>query len=140
MLKFSDLIPTENYLVLTNLSEEEVLMRLRKIIGNQERKFHNSFMGIDLRQHSDSSFDYEGSISDKTFKISRVIRYRNSFLPVIKGTVSSFVNKNGNPYFHEDVLVCKNRHDHLAFTGRNSGSPGAFCNIDSLDKPKFTGN
>lgn len=93
MLKFSDLIPMENYLVLTNLSEEEVLMRLRKIIGNQERKFHISFMGIDLRQHSDSSFDYEGSISDKTFKISRVIRYRNSFLPVIKGTVSSFVNK-----------------------------------------------
>lgn len=92
-LQFSDFLPVEKYTVLTNLSEEEALMRLRKIIGNPDRRFQFSFMGIDLRQHSNSSFDYEGTMSDNTFKISRVIRYRNSFLPVIKGTVSSFVNK-----------------------------------------------
>lgn len=93
MPKFSDFLPLEKYTILTNLSEEEVLMRLRKIIGNPDRRFQISFMGIDLKKHSNASFDYEGTISDNTFKISRAIRYRNSFLPVIKGTVSSFVNK-----------------------------------------------
>lgn len=92
-LKSSDFIPLEKYTILTNLSEEEVLLRLRKIIGNPDRRFQFSFMGIDLKKHSNASFDYEGTISDNAFKISRVIRYRNSFLPVIKGTVSSFVNK-----------------------------------------------
>ncbi len=92
-LQFSDLLPVEKYTFLTNLSEEEALMRLRKIIGNPDRRFQFSFMGIDLRQHSTSSFDYEGTMPGNTFKISRVIRYRNSFLPVIQGTVSTFVNK-----------------------------------------------
>lgn len=92
-LKYTDFVPIEKYTIQTNLSEEEVLLRLRKIIGNPDRRFQFSFMGIDLKKHSNASFDYEGTISDNTFKISRVIRYRNSFLPVIKGTVSSFVNK-----------------------------------------------
>lgn len=92
-LKYTDFVPIEKYTIQTNLSEEEVLLRLRKIIGNPDRRFQFSFMGIDLKKHSNASFDYEGTISDNTFKISRVIRYRNSFLPVIKGTVSFFVNK-----------------------------------------------
>ncbi len=92
-IKFSDLLPFEKYTVQTNLSEEEVLMRLRKITGNQDRKFQFSLMGINLGKDSNAFFDYEGTISNKTFKISRVIRYRNSFLPVIKGDVSSFLNK-----------------------------------------------
>ncbi|MBD2580340.1 hypothetical protein [Oscillatoria sp. FACHB-1406] len=32
---------------------------------------------------------YEGTISDDGFKITRVIHYRNSFLPVIRGTLES---------------------------------------------------
>jgi hypothetical protein len=34
---------------------------------------------------------YEGSISGKEFKINRIIHYRNSFLPVINGSVTPVI-------------------------------------------------
>ena len=34
-----------------------------------------------------SDFTYEGTVSESGFEISRIIFYRNSFLPVITGTV-----------------------------------------------------
>lgn len=36
--------------------------------------------------------EFEGTVGNDTFKISRIIRYRNSFLPVIEGRVESIGN------------------------------------------------
>lgn len=52
----------------TNLKKEEILKKLHE------------------------SLDYEGSTDIDTFTISRIINYRNSFLPRIKGRISTDYN------------------------------------------------
>lgn len=60
--------PKETITYQTNLDKEEILKRLHE------------------------SLDYEGSTDVDTFKISKIIHYRNSFLPKIKGRISSNYN------------------------------------------------
>ncbi len=73
-------LPFEHIIYKTKLNEEELLLRLESIIEEKKifrfRLFNNN-----------ESKPYEGQVEGNTFKISRIINYRNSFLPVITGMV-----------------------------------------------------
>ncbi|UWX62508.1 hypothetical protein N0B40_09485 [Chryseobacterium oranimense] len=69
-------LPFERITYKTNLSEQEVLTRLSDFV--EPKKFglgRNPIKG------------YEGSVNSNSFEISRVIQYRNSFLPKINGII-----------------------------------------------------
>src|SRR3954469_9565673 len=75
-------LPYENIIFKTSLPEEEVLRRLR----------HLTQRGKEFRispSNKTTYRPYEGTIHGKEFEIRRDIHYRNSFLPTIKGSISS---------------------------------------------------
>ena len=76
------LLPFENIIYKTNLSESEVIKRLNDSIEPEKTLRVNLF-------GNKSTKDYEGCISKQQFKINRIISYRNSFLPRIKGTIQT---------------------------------------------------
>ncbi|MNK00370.1 hypothetical protein D3C87_181540 [compost metagenome] len=86
-------LPVENYTIRTKLSEEEIIGNLKEITHNSGRRSKSSLFGLGTAFVQKSGSRYEGTIESGSFKISRVISYRNSFLPVIKGSVSSFMNQ-----------------------------------------------
>ena len=73
-------LPFEDYIFSTHLSVAEVYQRLSDNIEPDKpyRKYSFTFT---------PSKEYEGTISENTFSISRVINYRNSFQPIISGTI-----------------------------------------------------
>ena len=73
-------LPFENFVLTTSLSVDEVRNR---IINNIEPK--KEFL---VSASKNTSKPYEGTFFNNKFKISRVINYRNSFLPVIIGEIS----------------------------------------------------
>lgn len=75
-------LPFERIIYRTNLSEQEVLTRLSGFV--EPKKY-----GLGRNPIK----DYEGSVNENSFEISRVIRNRNSFLPQINGAVQK--NNNG---------------------------------------------
>jgi len=79
-------LPFENYILITNLSPAEVYRRLADNVA-PERPLQL------FAQSSNTSKPYEGKISKDSFSISRVINYKNSFLPIINGNISSFVGQ-----------------------------------------------
>ncbi|MDF3028410.1 MAG: hypothetical protein K0S23_2717 [Fluviicola sp.] len=86
-------LPVENYIIHTKLSEEEIIQRLTELTKNTGSKSNASLFGLGTLFGQKSGGPYEGKIQSKEFKISRIISYRNSFLPVIKGSISSFLNQ-----------------------------------------------
>ena len=74
-------LPVENYTLTSNLSRSEIKSRLENAIEDKKKRFF-SF------SNSNSAKPYEGQLNDDSFVISRVINYRNSFLPVISGQIS----------------------------------------------------
>lgn len=74
-------LPFEKYTLISRLSVDEVKNRLTANI-EPKKKFEFSLF------NKGRSKPYEGSISGNQFIISRIIDYRNSFLPVIKGQIS----------------------------------------------------
>lgn len=74
-------LPYANLTYKTHLSKDEIVKKLSKKI---EPKQWIRMSGV----FADNSYQpYEGSISENTFKINRIIGYRNSFLPHIKGEI-----------------------------------------------------
>lgn len=71
-------LPYERITYKTNLSEQEVLTRLSGFV--EPKKF-----GLGRNPMK----DYEGSINNNRFEISKVIQYRNSFLPQINGRIQN---------------------------------------------------
>lgn len=71
-------LPTENITYKTRLTEDEVLKRLEALI-EPSTKF--GLLGGMV------SKNYEGQITPPSFAIKRIIRYQNSFLPRITGTL-----------------------------------------------------
>ncbi len=67
------------------LSNEAVLLRVRGMV----RKTPGLIQSIkeSFRSHTESSPPFIGTVVGKTFQIQRDIRYRNSFLPRIRGSV-----------------------------------------------------
>lgn len=70
------ILPYENLTYKTHLSKEEILKRLSNKVEPKRGIF------------PDNAYKpYEGTISENTFKIKRIIGYRNLSLPYIKGKI-----------------------------------------------------
>jgi hypothetical protein len=69
--------PFERLTIETPLPPEEVHRRLAQVI---EPKQMFRFFSRDHKA-------YQGNLTDDRFEVSRIIHYRNSFLPVIKGDI-----------------------------------------------------
>jgi hypothetical protein len=79
-------LPIENFTITTNLTFEEINNRLENCI--QEKK-----KTIFPFSNRNSVKPYEGFIKNNSFVISRIINYRNSFLPIISGEII-YINEN----------------------------------------------
>ncbi|PKN93757.1 MAG: hypothetical protein CVU44_08045 [Chloroflexi bacterium HGW-Chloroflexi-6] len=75
-------LPYERFRIRTSLSSQEAVNRLENAI---EPKRFFRFFGA-------SEKPYEGKLEGSHFEISRIIGYRNSFLPRIKGDVESEIS------------------------------------------------
>ncbi|NML39482.1 hypothetical protein HHL17_19935 [Chitinophaga sp. G-6-1-13] len=78
------LLPIERYRLLTKLSPEEIKKLLEANVAPKSR-------GLQIKigwNKPASGKPYEGVVKSNSFEISRIIDYRNSFLPVITGDVS----------------------------------------------------
>jgi hypothetical protein len=80
---FRYLIPFESLTITTSLTFSEVLQRLDEVVTPPK------FFRITLPFGAPPPKPYEGTISGNTFKISRIITGRNSFLPIIEGDIHS---------------------------------------------------
>lgn len=79
------LLPIERYTLLTKLSPEEIKMLMDANVAPKSK-------GIQIKigwSRPASTKPYEGVVKANGFEISRIIDYRNSFLPVITGAVSN---------------------------------------------------
>jgi hypothetical protein len=72
------ILPYERLTIETTLTVEEAQRRLAESVEPRKN------IGWPLQQRSKP---FEGSITDEHFEISRVISYRNSFLPRISGRI-----------------------------------------------------
>lgn len=75
-------LPFERITYKTNLSEKEVLTRLSGFVEPKKFGLGRNYIK-----------EYEGSIHNNSFEISRVIQYRNSFLPQINGKIQNENNE-----------------------------------------------
>lgn len=73
-------LPVENYTLTSELSVEEIIRQLSENV-EPKKNFRFSIFS------KGSNKPYEGEVSANTFTISRIIDYRNSFLPVIRGRI-----------------------------------------------------
>lgn len=76
------LIPQETFTIDTSMSAPEVKERMMK--HAEPKKW--------LRLFSAECKFFQGECSDSGFKLSRIISYRNSFLPIINGKFEEGVN------------------------------------------------
>ncbi|MFT6502226.1 MAG: hypothetical protein ACJASQ_002352 [Crocinitomicaceae bacterium] len=74
-------LPFENITYKTKLESEEALNRLGNVIEAKKTFRMTGLFG------SVNHNPYEGSIHGNSFKINRIIGYRNSFLPQITGVI-----------------------------------------------------
>lgn len=74
------LLPYQNIIYSTRLTREELLERLN---GAVEPK---GGLNLNVFKKQKNRKEYEGNVGRDEFNIQRVINYRNSFLPQIKGT------------------------------------------------------
>ena len=77
-------LPYEDYTLTTKLSTSEVFKRLSNNIDHKKSAFP-------FWNKTSNAKPYYGQFFENTFEISRVISYRNSFLPVIKGEISPHI-------------------------------------------------
>lgn len=78
-------LPFENFVLTTQLSVDEV----RKLLT--EKVEHKQYSWIDSAPKTNKP--YTGEITSETFRMNRIINYRNSFLPQISGRYKK--NYNG---------------------------------------------
>ena len=76
------LLPYQRLVFESQFSKEEIIRRLIAEVASRRISF-----GIFENRRE----KFEGEVSENGFKISRIIRYRNSFRPVIEGEFSSLV-------------------------------------------------
>ncbi len=90
------LIPYKRFVIRTNLSCAQAADTLRQFVGPRR---------IGTPVWSTDAPDFRGEVWPDRFKIQRVIRYRNSFLPVLHGSFTP----NGNETLI-DVRMIVNRY------------------------------
>lgn len=85
-MNLKTILPFENYKIITNLKPEKIV---EKLIANvkPKREISFSFKPVEITK------PYQGEVYKTGFKINRCIDYRNSFLPEITGTFSTFLGK-----------------------------------------------
>ncbi len=76
-------LPIESIVYKAQLTEEEITRRLEDSIET-ERVFRSGL---------ESAQPYKGQIIGNRFEISKIIGYKNSFLPVIKGKIEGDYNR-----------------------------------------------
>jgi hypothetical protein len=81
-----NVLPFENYVLTTRLSAEEVLKR---IADNVQQKQDFSFSTFNRNYTK----PYTGQIIGTNFTMSRNINYRNSFLPIVKGQITTYLGQ-----------------------------------------------
>src|SRR5438270_8356589 len=85
-MNLKQLLPLEDYILTTRLSVDQVCKRLAdNIEPKRSFRFNTLF--------SNATKPYEGEIKGNRFRVSRIINYRNSFLPVIEGEVYQYTGK-----------------------------------------------
>ncbi len=72
-------LPFERISYITKLHPEQISLRMRSITTEKKLLVSPAVIG--------SGKPYAGTVDDHSFCIMRIITYRNSFLPVITGTV-----------------------------------------------------
>ena len=70
------LLPYNTFEIHTSLSLEEIIAALKKEVEPKK------FLRLSWRNYA----FFEGDVSREGFKITRIIKYRNSFAPIIRGT------------------------------------------------------
>lgn len=76
------LLPYDTFEIRTSLTLEEIITALKKEV--EPRKW--------FRWFSRDQVVFEGDVSRDGFKIGRIINYRNSFAPIIRGTFKQSPN------------------------------------------------
>ena len=79
-------LPYENFIISSRLPLAEVRKRLADNV-QPKRTFRLTAFG------NSHGKPYEGQIFADSFSISRIINYKNSFLPVVNGQISTFLGK-----------------------------------------------
>jgi hypothetical protein len=79
-MNLTKFLPFENYVLTTKLSLDEVYNRLAANVEPKKSFRLSIFTGNPTKA-------YEGEISKYAFRISRIITYKNSFLPIISGEI-----------------------------------------------------
>ena len=85
-MSFRNFLPVEDYVLITNLTADQVLNRIG---GNIQPAPRLSFPSIRINYTK----PYSGHITGRTFTMSRNISHRNSFLPVITGEITTFTGQ-----------------------------------------------
>ncbi|WP_338762915.1 hypothetical protein WAF17_18570 [Bernardetia sp. ABR2-2B] len=75
------ILPYDNLTYKTHLSKEEIAKRLNEV--TEPKKMIRMTGVFSNKNHK----EYEGAVDTNSFKISRIIGYRNSFLPRIEGEI-----------------------------------------------------
>ncbi|MBK4732957.1 hypothetical protein JJD41_24270 [Oxynema sp. CENA135] len=93
------MFPHEQFTIVTALDPDAVRQRLSTVV-EPPKTFRWRWGNPDK--------PYQGEIGDRSFKISRIIHYRNSFLPIIDGRIEP--NENGskisiNMKLHPFVMI-----------------------------------
>lgn len=106
-------LPFENYVLITDLSVEEVRKRLSDIIKQKKK--------ISTADFQSTQKPYEGSLTGDTFTMSRIINNRNSFLPIITGHISQVFGQTEIKIKMRPVIFV------LIFMSIWLGGVGLFC-------------
>jgi hypothetical protein len=100
MMNLKAILPIEKYTLETKLTPGQVYERISR---------NTSPAGFFRRDSGEGLF--RGKVSPESFTISRVINYRNSFIPEISGEVTTFLGKTQvnirmRPFISVLVFMC----------------------------------
>ena len=82
-MTFKNILPYEKYVLTSKLSADEVCKRISENIEHRKGLQFSLFRRSTLKP-------YEGQILNHSFTINRIIQYKNSFLPLTRGNISTF--------------------------------------------------
>ncbi|WP_145670085.1 hypothetical protein [Chitinophaga polysaccharea] len=85
-MNIKSLLPFEQYVFVTKLSIPEISKRMIDSTAPRTRLFS-------LPEQPAAGKLFTGTVSGNQFELARIIQYRNSFLPVIKGEMNTYLGK-----------------------------------------------
>jgi hypothetical protein len=78
-------LPFEKYTIYSPLSAADATQKVSASIANKGETTFSPDLPRNTQQKT--STQYEGTVNGQSFSISRIIGYRNSFLPIVKGEI-----------------------------------------------------